>query len=311
MPQFIENPTIIAVRAEIRPDSKQAFVDWQGKFNAKIIAFPGFVSLEFVAPSSKHTEWRIVQRFSNADEADMWQKSPVRQEIFEELKNFTVNKSIEEEVVDGASLKGGVTEFIVTEISPEKEQAFQEWASKIHQTEGKFPGFRGLYVQSPRQAKGKYWITLLQFDTMENLDRWLDSPERQALLKESTSVISSLEAHRVISPYAGWFASIAKVGELPSVWKQTMLVLLVLFPIELLEMKYIMPLFSALDKTLALFIGSAISVSLIAYPMLPLAIKCLNWWLSNGKKNRLLTIGGALFVIALYAVEIAIFWHFN
>ena len=83
-------------------------------------------------------------------------------------------------------------------------------------------------VQSPQKGHGRNWITLLQFDFAEKLNDWLASPERQEVLKEGESLVESMESHRVISPYAGWFSSVYKKdGEIP-LWKQTMVVLLAL-----------------------------------------------------------------------------------
>jgi antibiotic biosynthesis monooxygenase (ABM) superfamily enzyme len=114
----------------------------------------------------------------------------------------------------------------------------------------------------------------------------------------------------MITPYAGWFSPIAKTGEIPAVWKQTMIVLLILFPIVMLELKYLSPWTSNLNPSLSTFIGNAISVSLIAWPMMPIAILFLGWWLSpKGFDIRRATIIGTCLLILLYLVEIAIFWN--
>lgn len=305
MPQFAEKPSILTLMVEVRPDAKAAFIDWQAKLNAHIASFPGFVSLEFLSPSEQKG-WCVVERFRNSESATSWHVSKERQELMQELKGLSF--AIQEAPADPTSMRG-VTEVFVTAVHPAQEQAYREWSAKIHQVEAKFPGFRGVYVQSPNQ--GDHWITLLQFDTMENLDRWLQSPERQKLLDGSNSFISSLESHRVISPYAGWFASIAQVGEVPPVWKQTMIVLLVLFPIVMFELKYLSPLTAGLNSSIATFISNAISVTLISFPMMPIAILFLGWWLSpSGQKRHLLTLMGTLVVLLLYLIEIGLLWHF-
>lgn len=113
----------------------------------------------------------------------------------------------------------------------------------------------------------------------------------------------------MISPYAGWFASIAKTGELPSIWKQTMIVLLVLFPIVMLELKYLSPWTASLNAALGTFIGNAVSVTLIAWPVMPIAIWLLGWWLMPRAKGRqLITIVGTLLVVLFYLIELIIFW---
>ena len=304
MPLFIEKPSIASLQVEIKPDSKSAFVDWQADFNTKIANAPGFVSLEFSSPSEPQKNWLIVQRFINSDASTVWRNSNEYKRLIDRLKPLILNQEVES---DESSRNGNITEVIVTEVNPGREEAYRAWSAKIHQVEAKFPGFRGVYIQSP-DGNNKHWITLLQFDTMENLDRWLQSPERKLVLQESSPFISALESHRVISPFAGWFASIAKTGELPPVWKQTMLVLLVLFPIVVLEIRFLLPVLTGLNSSVATFISNALSVTLISFPLMPIAIWFLGWWLST--HSRKTTIRGTLLIGLLYLAEIALFWNF-
>lgn len=305
--------TIFTTKVKIPPESKAAFSDWQAKLNSAIVKSPGFVSLEILSSFEKEVPiWTLVQRFHNPEDVVTWCTSSDRLKLRDELKGILGKEgqnAIQEMETEASNLQGGVTEVFVTQIAPEHEEAYREWIAKIHQVESKFPGFRGMYVQSPNTSKGRYWITLLQFDTPENLDYWLSSAERQEVLKESTHLISSLESHRIITPYAGWFSSIAKDGVVPAVWKQTMLVLLVLFPVVMFELKYLSPWIAGLNAALGTFIGNAISVTLLAWPLMPLAIWLLSWWLVPSRYNRIVTLGGFLLLIGLYAAEVVLLWH--
>lgn len=310
MTQFIEKATIITLKAKIPADRQAEFALWQSKMNKEIAGYQGFISLEFLSPVNSQQEWLIVQRFGRSKDSTDWMSSAVYQEIKQDLKNCAVANTIKEDISDESALGNGVTEVIVAEVLPEKEKDYREWIARIHLAEAGFSGFRGVYVQSPNETKGKFWITLLQFDTMEHLDTWLNSSERLRLLSESKSLISYLETHRVISPYAGWFASIAKVGELPALWKQTMIILLVLFPIVMLEFKFLNPLLKSLNISFSTFIGNAVSVTLIAI-LTPIPIYFLKWWLlPNAKHRKIAAVGGTLVVAALYLLSIWFFWSY-
>jgi antibiotic biosynthesis monooxygenase (ABM) superfamily enzyme len=301
MPLFIEKPTIITLEVDIKPDASDAFVNWQSDFNTKIVNAPGFVSLEFSSPAEEKNRWVIVQRFSDATHAHDFSNSDGYNQLLAKLKALTANSELKIDQGEESSHARNVTELIVTEVQPGMEENYREWSSKIHRSEAKFPGFRGVYVQSPK-GTSKHWITSLQFDTTENLERWLQSSERKQVLAESSPFISSVESHRMISPFAGWFASLAKTGVAPALWKQTMIILLVLFPIVLLELRYLNPLTAPLHPSLSTFIGNAISVSLISFPMMPIAIWFLGWWLSaNDLKTNIL---GTLIVGFLYIITI-------
>ena len=300
--------TSIATKVRIPDDAKNRFIDWQGKLNAAVAGYPGFISIEILA-SAAH-EWLVIQRFRQPTDLDNWKKSSEYRRLLEELKAILPKGASIEDAEDDAFKRVGVTEVFVTQISDDKKEEYRNWLEKIHQVEAKFPGFKGMYVQAPKQ--GENWITLLQFDSVENLDNWLKSPEREAVLAESKDLIRSLESHRVISPYAGWFSSIVQgKGKAPALWKQTMIILLVLFPIVMLELRFLSPLLTNLDISASTFIGNAISVSLISWPMMPTAIYFLSWWLvPQGQNKRYKTILGTALVVLLYLIEIIIFWNF-
>lgn len=310
---LLDEARVITLQVIIPPDGMAAFINWQASFNVKLAAFPGFVSLEILAPGDKGPpNWCIVQRFINSVQAEAWLQSSELKALKEELKSLAVNRQFQEFISPESSFQEGITEVFITRVVPEKEAEYREWMAKIHQVEAQFPGFKGAYVQSPKQGSGHHWITLLQFDKPENLDRWLSSSERQEVLKQSTSLISSLESHRVISPFAGWFSAFSKkIGEAPPVWKQTMLILLVLFPIVMLEFKFLNPLTRGLDVSLGTFIGNTLSVILIAWPAMPIAIRFLGWWLvPTGENKSQITFWGLLLVLGLYLIEILVFWSF-
>lgn len=306
----MEQNNITTTRITVKPEARRTFFDWQAKLNGLIGSFDGFVSLEFLSPQDKIDEWVITIRFKDEKGVKHWRHSSICQEMFKELKSLVREKELVTTVGSVSDMRSGITEVIVTQVAPGTEEEYRKWSGKIHEVEAKFPGFKGVYVQSPASTKGGNWITLLQFDSQENLDRWLNSAERKAVLEESTSLITSLESHRVISPYGGWFSSIAKAGAVPAVWKQTMVVLLVLFPIIMFEIKFLNPHIGNLGPSLSTFIGNAISVTLLAYPAMPFAIKCLRWWLVPTSPRKSISTLGALLVIALYLFEIAIFWNF-
>jgi uncharacterized protein len=308
---FVEKPVILSLKIHLKSGQEEFFADWQAKLNAAIVAFPGFVSLEFVNSTPAHQEWTIVERFKTIAQATAWKASSPCRQILNELRSIVIEQNVEETLIDQSPLIGGVTEVIVVEVLPEKETVFREWIAKIHALEAKFEGFRGVYVQSPIENHGKFWITLLQFDTIEHLDQWITSSTRQDILSESKGLIAYMEHHRVISPYAGWFASIARIGQLPALWKQTMVILLVLFPIVMLEFKYLNPHLDGLNLSLSTFIGNALSVSLISFPAMPFAIYCLKWWLlPNPAPSRWINLAGAALVFVLYLLEIWFFWNF-
>lgn len=313
MPQEEEKKIlVITTKVDVPLSSREVFIDWQSKLNSTISIFPGFISLEVSPPKKREEEqWLIIQKFSNPDWYRNWTQSKERQLLFEELGKILPGKSvkIEEDESNTNLFTNGVTEVFVTQVSPGMESAYREWGAKINQSEARYPGFQGVYLQAPTSNSHNTWITLLQFDSQEHLDQWLVSEERKNILEEASTFVSSCESHRVISPYAGWFSSLQNQNTLPPVWKQTMVVLLVLFPIVMLERKFLLLESAGFNPSLATFIGNAISVSLIAWPCMPIAIRSLHWWINPKKPQEMgAHLLGTGFVFILYLIEIALFW---
>lgn len=305
--------TVITIEVKMSSSRDVSFAQWQGELNATVASFPGFVSLEIVAPSPQLQNWHIIQRFESPAAAAAWSESPQYQVLQKSLQGLAETNHIKHNSLNMETLQNGVTEIFVSHVSPENTAAYQAWMSKIHLAEAKFPGFCGVYIQSPKHRQGETWLTLLRFDTMEHLDNWLASDIRREILQESSSLIKTLESHRVISPFAGWFSSVSTARRSPAVWKQTMLILLVLFPIVLLELKYLTPLLKDLSFVPATFISNALSVALITWPAMPLAIRGLRWWLlpdQDEARAQKTTLAGLVLVLLLYGLEIFMFSMF-
>lgn len=296
-----DNGSILTTRVRIKPHFKTSFVKWQARLHEAIASFPGFSSLEISIDKKDPSTWSIIQRFQDQNCAMQWQKSETRELLLNEIRNILLNVNDLQDHIH--SDHQGVMEVFVTQINQENEKNYREWLAKIHQAEAAFPGFQRVYVQAPKN--GMNWISFLQFDRQENLDRWLTSKEREELLNEGKQFISSMESHRVISPFAGWFPVKGQKG--PPLWKQTMLILLILFPIVMLEFKFLSPIIRGLNISLGTFIGNAISVSLISWPLMPITLFFLGWWMLP--KNKLYTLLGTLLILVLYLIEIIIFWN--
>jgi antibiotic biosynthesis monooxygenase (ABM) superfamily enzyme len=88
-------------------------------------------------------------------------------------------------------------------------------------------------------------------------------------------------------------------------------VLLGLFPIVMLEARFLNPRLASLNFSLGMFIGNVLSVAATTYLTMPLFIKALKWWLlpvPDAPKS--VHWKGTLLVFALYALSVAIFWKF-
>jgi antibiotic biosynthesis monooxygenase (ABM) superfamily enzyme len=300
---------ILLAKFQLRRDAENDFAEWQAKALTHAAGFEGFLNSE-ITPSGEGLSWTILLRFADSEHLETWRKSETWQGLLKDAAPLLAEKSSIEVEVKESGADGGVVEVIITQVKPGKEAAYREWETRIQQAQSKFPGYRGSYVQPP-VAGELGWTTLMRFDTAEQLDRWLKSPERAALVKESESLVDYAHLQRMGTSFPGWFPTDPKTGKGPPNWKAAMLVLLGLFPIVMLEGRFLSPQLAGVNPSLGMFIGNVISVALTTYLTMPLFIKTLGWWLfpkSEASKVAVNAAGTAL-IFLLYAIEVAALWH--
>jgi uncharacterized protein len=199
-------------------------------------------------------------------------------------------------------------EMIITAIKPGMETRYHAWADRIQKAQEMFPGYRGSFTQPP-QPKEPGWTTVFRFDTTEHLDAWLNSEQRVALLREGEDLILGFHQQRVDTSFPGWTPVDPATGKSPNMWKTAALVLLTLFPIVMLELRFLSPVLHGLNPALSTFIGNAISVALTTWPLMTLAIWAFPAWLFPENQPRWRVVTSPLLIVACYLIEIVIFWH--
>lgn len=296
----------IAVRLRVRDGAHTAFLAWQARMTTIAAAAAGFVSIEFVPVLQSRSEWQMVMQFSDASRLCEWRASHPRASLYQELEGLLDGAVPREEQPADFHAQGSVTEVIATRVRPGLESAFRDWSARIQQAQAEFPGYRGTYLQAPSREQTA-WTTLIRFATTEQLDSWLASTERRRLVDASAALVESWSSRRLEGAFAGWFPP-EGAGPAPPGWKQSMIVLLMLFPIVMIELRLLVPRLRGLDPVFVTFLGNAISVWLLAWPMMPLANRAFDWWLRLGPFGpRLVTAAGIVLLLALYIIEIAVF----
>jgi antibiotic biosynthesis monooxygenase (ABM) superfamily enzyme len=297
--------------ARVRDGKQAEFAQWHARWQAAMLESPGAESFEYLPPTPDQIEAVAVGRFDSIADVRTWRHSPVNEALIAEAKPF-VEGGLVMQLTGKAAIEYYVqhsaTEVIITQIKPGFEAAYRTFADRIQKVQETFPGYLGSFVQPPHH-KETGWTTVLRFDSVEHLDEWMTSPQRAALLEESKDLIAGFEAQRVDTSFPGWVPADPVTGQPPSIWKTAALVLLTLFPVVMLEIKFLNPHLRSLPPALATFIGNAISVALTTWPLMPLAIRAFSPWLfPEGRPPAL--VAAMPFVLALcYALEIALLWR--
>jgi antibiotic biosynthesis monooxygenase (ABM) superfamily enzyme len=300
----------VSAKFQLRSGAEEEFTAWQAKALTRAAGSDGFLSSEVAPGSANNRTWAVTLRFRDGPSLDRWRASSTWRGLVDEAQGFLAAKtSVEVEIRDSAS-DGGVVEVIVTKVKPGKEEAYRRWETRIQQAQSKFPGYLGSYVQPPIGGE-LGWTTLMRFESAPQLDCWLKSKERTALLRQATPLIDYAHLQRMDTSFPGWFPTDPSTGKGPPNWKAAMLVLLGLFPIVMLESRFLSPLLAGLNSSVGMFIGNVISVALTTWATMPLFIKVFGWWLfpKPGQSRSTVEVAGTATMLALFAIEVAALRH--
>ena len=256
----------------------------------------------------------MVLNFSSSAELNAWQQSKERAAVMGELMPLMTGGNIGEvmkkEAPDSNQPATNVTQVILSQIKPGMEDVYRAWAARIQQAQSQYSGYRGMYLQPPTFAGG-HWTTLLRFDTTEHLEAWLAAPERTKFLQEAKAFIENEELMRLATSFPGWVPINPVTGKGPPDWKTALLVLLGLYPIVVIELRFLNPVLRGMGSSLATFIGNAISIAGTTFITMPLFVRAFEWWLfvDENSSKRTTPVGLGI-LVGLFAVEVGFFWRF-
>jgi antibiotic biosynthesis monooxygenase (ABM) superfamily enzyme len=304
----------IVTQTRVRPEHNEEFARWQGETSSAISRFPGFLEQQLLPPNPPlQVDWVILQRFASLADAQRWLGSAERQKRIAGAAQMLVGQDDVHIVQDEAEgiRPAPVSTIISTRVKPGKEAEYRAWVRRIAAEQSKAPGLQGYRFEPPVPGVQQHFIAILRFDTEANLRAWLESPVRQALLKEAEPLTEETHARIASSGFEQWFRD-ASPGDAPlPVWKMDMLVLLMLYPIVMLFGYFIgTPLLDRelhLPFAVSLFLGNIASVFLTGF-LVPWIAGRFGWWLRPAPGRELRTnLLGAAFISAICVAMVFVF----
>ncbi len=307
--------TVLIATARLRPGMDGKFDAWKVHHDTALGKARGFIGSDIIPPKTPGSnEWTIILNFQSHEDLVAWQQSPDRAALIAEGAPFFEDGQITEVVQssDGKEESGSnVTEVIFSKIKAGMEDTYREWTVRIQAAQAKYPGYRGMFLQPPAE-KGGLWTTIIRFDTVGQLEAWMNAPERKKLLAESKAFIEHEQLTRLATSFPGWVPIDPVTGKGPPDWKTAMLVLLGLFPVVMLELRFLSPILTklGLHASLATFIGNSLSVAATSFITMPLFVRWFGWWLFLKEgQGRHVTLKGIAVLAVLFAVEVLVLWH--
>lgn len=169
------------------------------------------------------------------------------------------------------------------------EAAYEAWLRNIVSVAGRTEGHLGVDVIRGKNAGLDMFTCVLRFCSTEAMQRWLDSPQRQALVDEAAPMLADGDQTEVNPVNEFWFSPLADAGSPPPRWKQSVVTLLVILPHTLLVPLLWGPLLQ-LNAFLSNYVVATFLITLtivlsVVYVFMPLATRLFAPWLEAGQSH--------------------------
>ncbi|MFM8277352.1 MAG: antibiotic biosynthesis monooxygenase [Cyanobium sp.] len=310
------NSVTLIASGRVHAGMGEALAGWHARQSEALSQQSGFLSTGLLPPRSgaKSDIWTIRISFASPADLKAWQSSTACRDLLAAAAPLLVGGAFEERREQEDSFpnsQADVTEVIFSKVRAGMSDRYCSWAQRIQAAQAGYPGYLGMYLQPPQGAGKGHWVTIIRYDSASHLEAWMNSRQRADLLAESRQFIERQELVRITTSFPGWVQVDPVSGQGPPNWKTAMLVMLGLYPIVMLELRLLNPIFSGLGihGALGTFIGTSISLALTSFLTMPRLVKTFNWWLFPGNASpRALTRRGVKIICLLYVLEVAIFW---
>lgn len=310
-----EAAVTVVTQTTVRTGAAAEFETWQAETTRILSGFPGFLQQTVLPPSPPaHDYWVVMQRFADAQAAIGWLNAPERLERLTMVQPLLTGRA-DVHVVRGlaaAPTAVPVSAIMSTRVKPGCELAYREWEQKIAVAQTAVKGLIGYRFEPPIEGVQADWLTILRFDTQENLQAWLESPVRKALIAEAEPLTEGFHFRVTRSGFDQWFPVAADNARQAPVWKQNMIVLLMLFPVVFLFGDLVQgPLLQArlgLPFAIALLLGNIAGIVLLNW-LVPWASKRFTWWLvPRAGSARIVDAAGASLIAMVLMILAILFW---
>lgn len=295
------------VARKVRPDRVEAYQAWQSEIDEATNRSPGFLGTETIRPvPGIHEDWVIIFRFDSKENLALWMQSDQRRELLERGDELLEAPADEHTMVGGTPAAHSVTLIASATPYPGREAQFLASEKALEVAARSFGGFTGYELLEPAQDAGGAWTSLYRFEDSWRADEWLRSQTRANLMENLEKQVEQTAIRKVPSAFGSWFSFNEVDGANTPNWKQSMTVLLMLYP-TIMCINYLTSYLAriGIPPFAQTFTSNVLSTVALGFVLMPFATRTLSFWLNPDATTRT-TVRGAVLVVALYGVLLAL-----
>jgi antibiotic biosynthesis monooxygenase (ABM) superfamily enzyme len=275
-------PATAIASHRVRPDKVAEYLEGQTAITDAARRFDGFIGTEVLGPvAGLQEEWVAIFRLESNQAMKRWLASPERLDIAARIENFLIEPSRMLVLASDDGSEPPVAMVFAHRLAKGKVADYLAWRRKAIAAQAHHPGYIATEFFEPHGKLQDEWVDIVRYDSLANLTKWMESKERQVLVKELESIVESMHAHR-LTGLEGWFGLNRGSGATasgPPSWKQAAAVLFALYP-TVMVLTYLNPFMRNLSLPVQMLISNLLSVSLLTFLVMPTVTRFLSFWLA-------------------------------
>lgn len=298
-------PATAIASHRVHPDKTAQYIAAQRAITDAARRSPGFVGTEVLGPvAGLQEEWVAIFRLESNEAMKQWLESAERGKLMARIENSLLEPSRMLILASDDSTEPPVAMVFTHRVADEKVRDYLAWRRKAIAAQAHYPGYLATEFFEPH-GKMDEWVDVVRYDSLKDLEHWMESKERRDLLEELDSIVESRHAHRVTG-LEGWFA-MNRPGETvagPPSWKQALAVLFALYP-TVMALTFLNSLWQSRSLSVRMLFGNILSVALLTWLVMPAVSRLLGFWLSSTGRNwktEALGIGTVAVGLALFVL---------
>lgn len=170
-------------------------------------------------------------------------------------------------------------------ISYQLDSDYANWLYSYRTSLQAAPGFISFdCIETPQPTTTQY-LRLIKFESNELYLNWLNTGDSAALMAQRNQLVVTEYPDQHTSGIAAQFTlAAAKPLPAPPFWKRALVTISCVYPLLMVLIWLLTPVFRGLPAPLAMLINVVIVGSLLTYPILPFVFRVLAPWLNGPTK---------------------------
>ena len=235
----------MAVTIFDRVADPRVFDGWVCDVRSAAEAARGFVAFAASIRRDAPLDWAVAVTFESEDLLHQWLDGETWKHLVRgaAARGF-LRLSSDLVIIEGAVMPTGVA-IVSSSVSGGMEADFQAAHFRLTMAASQFSGYEGTAVFPPG-VLGK-WMSLIRFRTEPQLSAWLRSPQRKEVLPPvRSSLTKDFSVFAKTTPLGTTVRNVDGKTEMTPSWKTAMLLLMVLYPMVMLQSKFVAPVIGKL-----------------------------------------------------------------